>query len=126
MIGKHILAEFYGCSGEDLDNLKLIETSMIDAANKSGATILNVSTKTFEPQGLTVVITLAESHFSLHSYPEYNYAAIDAFTCGEVADPEIAIQYLVDILKPQEIEIQRIDRINLTKASKYISSAKVN
>lgn len=117
MIGKHILAEFYGCSGEDLDNPELLEINMIAAANEAKATVCNVSTHEFEPQGFTCLLLLAESHMSIHTYPELGYAALDFFTCGNEADPELALEYLISVLKPVDVEINRFERGDVAKAS---------
>lgn len=110
MKGIHILADFKGCNFKLLDDLPLLEQSLIESANKINATILNVFSHKFTPQGVTVVITLAESHLSIHSAPELGAASCDFFTCGSIEDPYIAFQYLESILRPQEVDIKVIER----------------
>ena len=80
-LGKHILAEYYGCDASILNNLGLLEQSMLKAVMKSGATIIDSTFHQFSPQGVSGVIVIAESHMAMHTWPEYCYAAIDFFTC---------------------------------------------
>jgi len=100
--GTHIIADFWEC--ENLDNLKFIEQQIINAATKAGATILHIHLHSFaETNGITGVAILAESHISIHTWPEINYAAFDIFMCGKSL-PEIALQELKSGFKPQRIE----------------------
>jgi S-adenosylmethionine decarboxylase len=72
-------------------------------------TVLNTSTHCFEPQGLTVVLTLSESHFSLHSWPEKGCAAIDVYTCGE-GKPKIVVEELINYFQSTEYQVREIIR----------------
>lgn len=91
-LGRHVLAEFWGCSR--IDDPGEVETALIDAARAAGATVLNANLHHFgEGMGVTGILMLAESHISIHSWPELSYAAVDVFVCGK-ADPHRAIASL--------------------------------
>ncbi|BAI80441.1 adenosylmethionine decarboxylase [Deferribacter desulfuricans SSM1] len=98
-LGKHILVEFYGCDKDVLNNSKLLDKEMQYAAEISGATIINSTFHTFSPYGVSGVVVIAESHLTIHTWPEYGYAAVDLFTCGDTVDPWIAFEHLKKILK---------------------------
>ncbi|WP_299460970.1 adenosylmethionine decarboxylase [uncultured Microscilla sp.] len=109
-LGQHILVEFYGCPEEVMKDNHLIEKVMNEAAEASGATIVGSHFHTFNPYGVSGVIVIAESHFTVHTWPEYGYAAIDIFTCGETIDNLLAFDYMKQHLKPQNtstIEMKR-------------------
>ena len=93
-LGRHILVEFYGGSAEILNDVLLIETSMLKAAQESGATIITSQFHRFPPIGVSGFIVLQESHFAIHTWPEYGYAALDLFTCGLSVNPWIAYDLL--------------------------------
>ena len=93
-----------------IENSKEIEKILITAAKKSGNTPLEVTIHKFSPQGITGVVLLAESHIALHSWSEFNYLAIDIFTCGDKAKPEKALEYLKKKFKPKKVVIQKITR----------------
>lgn len=106
-LGTHIIAEFFGCS--HLNDLPVIREALIGAANACGATILGTHFHTFEPQGLTGYVLLAESHISVHTWPEYGYAAVDVYTCG-LMETEKAVEHLREILKADRVEANKIMR----------------
>lgn len=93
-LGKHILVELYDCNRTILNDPELIKTTMNKAANLSGATIVSSNFHHFSPHGVSGVVIIAESHLTIHTWPEYGYAAVDLFTCGETVDPWIAFDYL--------------------------------
>jgi S-adenosylmethionine decarboxylase len=101
--GRHIAVDVWGVDFTVLDNMNYLQQIMIEAAEKSGATVLSVINKKFDPTGCTILILLSESHLSIHTYPEKEFAAIDCYTCGEKVDPKIAMDHLIDILKPNKI-----------------------
>ena len=76
----------------------------------ANATVLNLISNKFEPQGVTVIALLAESHISIHTWPESNYSAIDIFTCGQNMMPELASQYLIEALNAEEHFLRLIER----------------
>lgn len=109
-IGKHLIVDMYGCSYDVLDNLEFIKTAMLAAVKEANMTLLDFSSFKFEPQGLTALALLAESHLSIHTYPELGYAAIDAFTCGDQSRPDKAVSILKQYLKPEKTKTTNIKR----------------
>lgn len=99
MVGKHCILELYDCDKSKLDDEAFLRTTITTAAKRAGATLLNLITHRFEPQGVTGLALLAESHISIHTWPETGYAAVDVFTCGDHTMPEKACQHLCDELK---------------------------
>ncbi|MEM6425917.1 MAG: polyamine aminopropyltransferase [Cyanobacteria bacterium P01_D01_bin.128] len=93
-LGRHILVEFHGCSAEILNDVPLIERSMIEAAQESGATLINSVFHHFSPFGVSGVIVIQESHLAIHTWPEYRYAAVDLFTCGYSVNPWVSYDSL--------------------------------
>lgn len=80
-LGRHLLLELYGCNTELLNQTDKIETILTDAARLVKATIIETSFHHFSPYGVSGVVVISESHITIHTWPEYNYAAIDVFTC---------------------------------------------
>jgi len=112
-LGKHLILELWGCDSKALDDQEGIERMLIDAVKACGATLICVKTHKFSPQGVTGVAVLAESHISIHTWPELGYAAIDVFTCGEHVNPEDAIPTIRSFLKPTNFEVIDIKRGNI-------------
>jgi len=98
MVGKHCILELYNCDPSKLDDEAFLRTAITTAAKRAGATLLNLITHRFEPQGVTGLALLAESHISIHTWPESGYAAVDVFTCGDHTMPERACQVLMSEL----------------------------
>lgn len=109
-LGTHLLIELHGCKPAILDDLKLIRSCLMSAAEKLGVTILSDSFHRFKPQGVTGILAIAESHISIHSWPEYSYAAVDIFTCGNSFEPRKAAEYIAHRLKAERIEIEEFKR----------------
>jgi S-adenosylmethionine decarboxylase len=108
--GRHIVVDVWGVNFSLLDHVDFLQQSMIEAAEKSRATVLSVTNKKFDPSGCTILILLSESHLSIHTYPEKEFAAIDCYTCGNQIDPNIAVNYLIDILKPKNMNMKTLIR----------------
>ena len=107
---KHLLLELYKCNYEKLNDESFLRCSLNRAAKIAKATVLNLISNKFEPQGVTVIALLAESHISIHTWPESNYSAVDIFTCGRNMLPELASQYLIEALKAEEHSLRVIER----------------
>ena len=107
---KHLLLELYRCDYEKLNDESFLRCTLNRAAKLAKATVLNLISNKFEPQGVTAIALLAESHISIHTWPESNYSAADIFTCGQNMLPEIASQYLIEALMAQEHFLRVIDR----------------
>jgi len=109
-IGKHIFVDFSKADYETLDNADILEKSLIYAAMTEGVTVLGTIKKRFSPSGVTILLLLAESHVSLHTYPEEGKAFFDAFTCGEKCEPKnIFLNFAQDAL-PGNYLINQINR----------------
>ena len=108
-MGHHILVSLYGISFTLLDDLAAIRDAFEKAVEACGATVLNRFSHQFHPQGCTVVYALAESHMSLHSFPENGCVAIDVYTCGDM-DSMKGMQVLIDHFNPIEVSIQEVNR----------------
>lgn len=112
-LGKHLLLELKDCNRETLDDLNLIQTYLNEAAVVCGAQVLGDSFHKFAPQGVSGVVVIAESHLSIHTWPEFGYAAVDIFTCGTTVQPDIAAEALVSKLEAKNHSIIEIQRGNL-------------
>ena len=95
-LGRHLLLELFDCDAEALNSLETVKTSMVEAAKRAQATIVDVVFHEFNPFGISGVVVIAESHLAIHTWPEYRYAAVDIFSCGEMLKPEVAANYLVE------------------------------
>lgn len=93
-LGRHILVEFFGCSSDILNDVPLIESSMVGAAADAGATVISSVFHHFSPFGVSGVVVIQESHLAIHTWPEYRYAAVDLFTCGDTVNPWISFDKL--------------------------------
>ena len=100
---KHILFTLKGCPLFLLDDEPLIRTMLANAASIAQAELLDIVSHKFSPLGVTAVALLAESHISIHTWPEKNMAVCDVFTCGTRAVPEYAVTYITEYLEASEI-----------------------
>ena len=89
-LGRHCILELYQCDKAKLNDEAFIRTTITSSAKVAGAKLINLVTHSFKPQGVTGLALLAESHISIHTWPEIGYAAIDVFTCGKHTMPEKA------------------------------------
>ena len=117
---KHLLLELYQCDREKLDDESFLRCILNRAAKLANATVLNLISNKFEPQGVTAIALLAESHISIHTWPESNYSAVDIFTCGQNMMPEQASQFLIESLIAKEHSLRVIERNPPSAVSKEI------
>jgi S-adenosylmethionine decarboxylase proenzyme len=110
MLVKELLVDLYSCQKGDLNDETAILTLITQAAKKAGATVLQASVHRFSPMGCSVVIILQETHISLHTWPEFGYAALDIFLCGESLDPYDSWEFIKEALQPESFEIQELSR----------------
>lgn len=106
--GIHLLAEFWNV--KHIEEPSILEKVLKRASEVCNSTALKVEIIKFSPCGITGVVILAESHISIHSWPELNYLAIDIFTCGDHTKPNKALEYLKQVYCPQKIDVQEIKR----------------
>ena len=98
-LGKHLLLELIDCDAALLNDVEYLRKVISDTARQIGATVIKDSFYQFTPQGVSGVLIIAESHISIHTWPEYGFAAVDVFTCGDVIDPKNAVKPFVEKLK---------------------------
>ncbi len=109
-LGTHLLVELRECNTEILKNLEKVRNALVSAAKEAKATIVDVSFHEFNPFGISGVVVIAESHLTIHTWPEYDYAAIDIFTCGDIIKPEVAASFLIkqfECRNPSIVEMKR-------------------
>lgn len=109
-MGRHIIAELWGCNVEKLNDKELIERIFVDAALKAGAEIREVTFHKFAPHGISGVVIISESHLTIHCFPEHGYASVDVYTCGDVMDPNAATDYIADKLESTSYDKMEIPR----------------
>ena len=107
---KHFLLELYRCDYEKLNDESFLRCTLNNAAKLANATVLNLISNKFEPQGVTAIALLAESHLSIHTWPESNYSAVDIFTCGQNMEPDKSCKYLTEVLMAEEHFLRVINR----------------
>ena len=110
VLGCHVLLELRDCNPILLNDLDYIRQAMLTAADDVGATVVGESFHRFSPQGVTGILAIAESHISIHTWPEYGYAAADIFTCGAGFSPADAAGRLAEHLECRDPEFREIER----------------
>ncbi len=108
--GIHCIAELYECPSELLNDEAHVKQSLRNAVDQGMATLLQEVSHQFHPQGVTALGLIAESHVAIHTWPEYGYAAVDVFTCGDRASAVKACEHLVTALKAQRHELKQLAR----------------
>ncbi|MEB1807753.1 MAG: adenosylmethionine decarboxylase [Bacillaceae bacterium] len=109
-MGRHVIAELWGCNVEKLNDINFIERVFVDAALESGAEVREVAFHKFAPHGVSGVVIISESHLTIHSFPEHGYASIDVYTCGDRIDPNVASDYISKALQATTSEILEVPR----------------
>lgn len=125
-LGKHYLIEYYNCDPQVLNHQTSIQEILLEAARLSGATVLEHSFHKFSPQGVSGVVVIAESHISIHTWPEYRYAAADIFTCGTNVDAGKAYAYMKQLLSSEKSFIREIDRGELKDTGNAIQKGNIS
>ena len=120
-LAKHLLLELKDCNTELLNNIEYLKNVLTEVAVQIGATVIKDSFYQFSPQGISGVIIIAESHISIHTWPEHNYAAVDVFTCGEVIEPRDAVKPLADKLKARSTSYIELKRGIMIKSEVSVS-----
>ncbi len=122
-LGRHVLAEFYGCPMDILCDLEQIKQSMVAAALEAGAEVKETVFHQFSPQGVSGVVVISESHLAIHTWPEFGYAAVDVFTCGQTVDPWVSCNYLKRVFSAQNMSAREIERGIFDLQVEYKSAA---
>ncbi|MEM0217170.1 MAG: adenosylmethionine decarboxylase [Candidatus Nezhaarchaeales archaeon] len=109
-LGRHLILELYGCPSNLINDESLIKESLTEAVKMANGNVCGALFHKFNPQGVTGVVVISESHISIHTWPEYGYAAVDIFTCGERMDPWKACEYIIEVFKPSNVNVLEIKR----------------
>ena len=109
-LGRHVLLELYDCDAAVLKDLEKVREEMVEAALRAQATIVTVTFHEFNPFGISGVVVISTSHLSIHTWPEYRYAAVDIFSCGEVVQPQAAIDHLTQVFSAERISVVELQR----------------
>lgn len=118
-LGRHILVEYYNCDKALLNDHKFIEEAMVQAAVESKATVVQSVFHLFNPWGVSGAVVISESHLTIHTWPEYGYAAVDLFTCGDEVNPWDAFEYLEKALKSDKSETTEVPRGLVDKIERF-------
>lgn len=120
-LGRHILVEYSDCDSNVINDVAAIEKAMIEAAQNAGATVINSSFHHFSPWGVSGVVVIQESHLAIHTWPEYKYAAVDLFTCGETVNPWVSFEHLKKIFQAGKTSAVEMNRgsLHLIKKSDF-------
>jgi S-adenosylmethionine decarboxylase len=109
-LGKHLIVELYDCDRSLIDRVDQVEAILVEAVKVSKATIIKPVFHQFNPHGVSGVVVIAESHFSIHTWPEYGYCALDIFTCGEQIDSDLALQFLKKAFRAKNMSVMELKR----------------
>jgi S-adenosylmethionine decarboxylase proenzyme len=109
-LGRQILVEFYDCDSDIINEVDAIEGILLEGTRKSGATIISHNFHKFSPHGVSGMVVIAESHVAIHTWPEYGYAAVDIFTCGENIDPWIIQEHLREQFESANVSSMELKR----------------
>ena len=109
-LGVHLLLDLENCDETILDDLDVIKQTLTKAAEKSGAQMMGETFHKFTPVGVTGIISIAESHISIHTWPELNFAAVDIFSCGKDFDLESCAEVITNNLKCGHLTKREIKR----------------
>jgi len=109
-LGRHVLAEIFGCDFDLLNNMGKVEEIMVNAALEAGAEVRECVFHKFSPQGVSGVVVISESHLAIHTWPELGYAAVDVFTCGERVDPWDACRFVKNEFRAQNMTAKELKR----------------
>ena len=109
-LGTHLLLELNECNATLLDDMELVKRALLDAADEAGATVVGEVFHKFSPVGVTGIVCIAESHISIHTWPEHAYAAADIFTCGEEFKPLEAARLIAESLQAQHCSVMEVKR----------------
>ncbi len=109
-LGRHLIIELFDCDQEIISGVKAVEEIILEAVRLSEATIIESFFHLFPPDGVSGIVIIAESHFSIHTWPEYGYSAVNIFTCGESVDSRKALSFLKEKLKAKNVSTMELER----------------
>lgn len=110
MLGRHCIADISHCKIKKLDNVDFIKKILIESAKECNLHVVNDMFYKFNPIGVSGILVLSESHITIHTWPEYDFVAIDAFTCGKNMNPNEVCEKVATKFKGIITNIKKIDR----------------
>lgn len=113
ILGKHTLTDIYDVKNNCLDNIEEIKKIILESCKESNLHVVEFTFHKFEPYGLSGICILKESHLAIHTWPEYNFASIDAFTCGTMMNPTKVCNIIAKKLQSNNVETKEFDRGNI-------------
>jgi S-adenosylmethionine decarboxylase proenzyme len=125
-LARHLLLELKSCRHDRLNDVEYLKSSLRDAAVAAGATVIQDSFYQFAPYGISGVVIIAESHLSIHTWPEYDYAAVDIFTCGTTTVPEKAAELMTERLESKDAHLREVKRGMMEEVPASYPAQKVN
>lgn len=109
-LGRHLIVEMWGCCKDIIDDVRAVKEILTKATESTKATLVDVICHRFSPYGVTGVAILAESHISVHTWPEYGYAAADVFICGNTLNPQNAAAFMIQAFHAKETSTLELKR----------------
>lgn len=127
-LGRQILVEFYDCNSSKINDVEFVEDTLIEGVRAAQATIISHNFHKFSPYGVSGMVVIAESHVAIHTWPEYGYAAVDIFTCGETIDPWLIQEFLKDSFESKNISSMEMKRglFKVPKGQKLLFKPSLN
>ena len=119
VLGFQTIIDFYGCNTEKINSTDFIEDVLKKAAKKMNLTVVKSTIHSFSPIGVSGVIVIQESHLAIHTWPEYNYVALDFFTCNKAYELTDGINWLKEMFEAKKMEIVSEKRGNIEKAMAF-------
>ena len=107
-LGRHLIVEYYDCNPKVLDEIEIIEEAMLEATEKMNATKVAHKFHQFAPQGVSGAVIIEESHLTIHTWPEYGYAAVDFYSCGNTVNPHIGVKVLQKYLQTDNVNVTEL------------------
>ncbi len=109
-LGQHYIVEASGCNPEVISSVSKVEEILVKAAEVAGVQIWSISFHRFHPHGVSGVVVISESHLSVDTWPEVGYVALDIYTCGKEAKPEMAVEYALERFGATSVHVTEISR----------------
>ena len=110
VLGKHAIADIYDIYSDAIDDIEKIKVLLSEACKEANLNIVEFKFHKFEPYGLSGICILKESHLAIHTWPEYSFASVDAFTCGSKMNPENVCEIIARKLNSDHVDIKTFDR----------------
>lgn len=108
--GTHLILDIWDAASSSLSDLEYVKSTLLNATKKAGATVIGYKFHRFQPSGVSGIILIAESHISIHTWPDKGYASVDIYTCGNKCFPDEAKKQILEAFRAQRTDVARIER----------------